>query len=121
MKYVRLKLGSDWGTRFLARYPLGGAFRTSRGVDAHLRWKVGERVPVRWPDGTETVEVVSSRKMDTSYSDMGRVSRESCDVPCIRWSRRGAKIVTDLWNVEVGADWYEQRKGPGDVAKGSRS
>jgi len=99
--YVRLKEHSDWGTLYLALPGKGlspsGTSSASRG----LKFRDGQKVHVRWPDKSETLETIVLKTHREHISDMGHEYDVTCKRPGVETSLRGRKIWTPLAELDV--------------------
>jgi hypothetical protein len=103
--YVRLEKGNDWGTRYLSLpgQALGGAFNTAdqkRGIKFHD----GQRVHVRWPDGSLTEESIALKEYKTQVMDGGNTTNVSGKEPGFEIVVRGVKLWTPLAELDVLAE-----------------
>jgi len=72
MGYIRLEEHSEWGSFYLA---LPGKGRTVHGTvnrSLGLKFQDGQRVHIRWPDNSQSEEVIKHRKETVDMGDHGR-------------------------------------------------
>jgi hypothetical protein len=60
--YIKLARGNEWMVEF---------YHHAGKRDAKVVFTKGDVVAVRWPDGTETAEIVELKKCRTTCYDMG--------------------------------------------------
>ena len=100
MKWVRLKIANDWGTDCYYREDdpsCWSKFETFRAPNL----KFDDEIRVRWPDGTESVEKIHYRSVQSGYSDHGRETSFSYSFPVIRPLINGVESEVTLDKVEI--------------------
>jgi len=94
--WVRLERGNDWGKEFLM---LPGGNRGDKS-DA-IQFMEGERIEVRWPDGSVTTEVVVIQQFYTTVSDHGHEYPVQYEIAGVRVVDRGLSCWVPLDQVEI--------------------
>jgi hypothetical protein len=102
MTYVRLEQRNDWGHSYLAMpgKALEGPWQTAN-QKLGIPFKDGQHVHVRWPDGSETEEVVTHRDFPFTISDHGHEYGSTDTRPGVETSARGFKHWTPLAELDV--------------------
>jgi len=108
--WVRLKPRNDWGRRYYT-LPWEGLNGYGCNDDAK-ELAIPSKLPVRWPDGSETLADVVLASYTTTVSDMGRESTYRGMVPKIRLVTNGVESLVDLYEVEVRADVFAVPEEP---------
>ncbi len=103
--YVRLQEGNDWGALYLTLpgQALGGTFQTSdrkRG----LKFRDGQLVSIRWPDGSMTEESLVHKEFQSQISDHGHLESVTNNRPGVVVNVRGVKHWTPLADLDVLAE-----------------
>jgi hypothetical protein len=62
--YTKLARGDSWAVIYFYD-------PTSPHARKALKWTNGDPVQIRWPDGTESEEIILHRRFTGRYSDMG--------------------------------------------------
>jgi hypothetical protein len=101
MGWITLVEGNDWGVKFYAPYPCPGTWSKQRdGVLSNA----GKRVRVRWPNGAETVELVSTRIHSQMVSDHGKDYMAGGEYDVLMVMTHGVPVSVPLNTVEVWAE-----------------
>lgn len=101
-EWMRLKRGNDWGVEYYYRPDRPKTPAGTYGKESGVAFKEGERLRVRWPDSSESTEVVSLRREHATVSDMGHSYPVSFELPGFKVSMNGvlkwfALDEVDLW------------------------
>jgi hypothetical protein len=99
-KFIQLKRGNDWGKEYLAINPLK---KSSGSADFSLgcRFKEGEKVAVKFPDGTEDKYPVVFKEFYDTVHDHGHQYEVTSQLPGIEIVSMGIKQWICLDEVEV--------------------
>lgn len=102
MTWVRLEERNDWGHSYLAMPGKGleGPFRTANRK-LGIPFRDGQRIHVRWPDGSETEETITHREFPFTIGDHGHDYRSTDTRPGVETSVRGMKHWVPLADVDV--------------------
>lgn len=99
--WTKLGRGNDWGVEYIAPadkvHDAGGFASAQRG----LKFKDGDRVHVRWPDGSILSTAIVHKAYDTTVGDMGHVYPVHYELPGIEVEHHGVKAWLPLDSVEL--------------------
>ena len=112
-EYVQLKSVNDWGVEYYAMHPLNkyGSADAKRGIS----YSEGETVKVRWPNGDETLSIITIRPHSARVGDMGNVSDVSYRLPELACNISGIVVSVPLNSVYIDKSWYESHRSTIDV------
>lgn len=107
MEYLRLKKGNDWGNEYLAIEPKDewGMAKAERGI----KFRDGESVRVRWPDGHEEAVNVRLHWETVTVGDHGHDYQVTYSYPVVQAWLHGREVFVPLADLEVEAEWARAR------------
>lgn len=116
MGYVRLQEYDDWGRKYLALpgHGLRGEFRTA---DARLGLVFinGQRIHVKWPDNSQSVETIVHKAHRSTVGDTGGVYSVEYLRPGVETETNGVThwvSLADLFVLEEDLPKLRAQEGP---------
>ncbi len=95
MDYVKLEEYDSWGARYYAIEGTGLTPHGTADTALELEFYDGQRIHVKWPDNTETVETVRMRDYRESIRDHSQSYEVTGQLPSIPIKIHGLETMLD--------------------------
>lgn len=99
IQWVKPTLGDDWGSLYVIAGPRNMSAWGTWGISNEPKERIllsGQKIEIKWPDGTVETVTLGSRRARQNVSDMGHSYSVDSEIPTIEVKVHGTITTVDL-------------------------